>query len=111
MKQRRKTAKTPSLSQLLHEFDPIQLNGALRGLESSVGWKVFQAYTRIKQREFEIAALDLVRSNSHTHAAAHSSGYAQALDDMANKFLEALNDLVLGKNQVTENPPPEEANI
>jgi hypothetical protein len=101
--------KSPKIKQSLKDFvesyDYRTLMGMLNTFQTSEGWEVFKSYIRLKQREMEVAALDLIKHDGHDKMAAHASGYAQALEDLTERMMPGLIDLILGKTAVIENPP------
>jgi hypothetical protein len=104
-------SNTVTLQEFLRQYDPVTLNGVLRSFDSGTGWGVMKAYIKQVQRTYEVDALDLMNKDNQVQAAAYASGYAKALDDMSEKFIEELNDLVLGNTQALETPRPEDANL
>ena len=105
-----KKAKKTDLKEFLEGYDYKVLHGAINGLQDGMAWDLLSAFLRAKQRQYEIASLDLVRHGSETHAAAHASGYAQALEDTADHLIPELINVILGRNGVVEDPRPEENN-
>src|SRR2546430_658224 len=107
-----KSKKTPSLTleKFVSDYDQQSLLGALNSLQDSMAWELLSSFLAKKQREFEVAALDLVRQNQYTHTAAHASGYAQALDDLIHRTIPEFKDLLLGRTGVIETPMPNDEN-
>lgn len=98
-----------SLSEFLANYDYQTLHAATVGLQDSFAWDLLKAYLKVRQREFEIAALDLAgHSNMHSEAA-KASGYAQGMEDLP-KLVDELREFVLGRSKVVEDPRPEDNN-
>ena len=96
------------LEEFLNTYDAIQLRGALASFEGSTGWELLKAYISTVQRRYEVDALDLMAKSDGIQAATYASGYAKALDELKNEFVEGLHQTILGKSQVVEVPRPEE---
>lgn len=97
-----------SLEDYLKTYDYKTLSAAINGLNDSLAWNMMRGYLKLRQREFEIAALDLAGHTGRTQEAAKASGYAQGLEDTADNFMQQLIDMVYGKTGVVEDPRPEE---
>lgn len=97
-----------NLKEFIEGYDKQILYGALETFKTSTGWDVLRAFLQQRQREFEVAALDLIRSNGHTQDAAYASGYAMAIDDLLNRDINELEGIVLGQSGVIEAPMPED---
>ena len=102
-----KTKKKLSLENFLATYDMNTLRGALLSFEASTGWEVMKAYSETTQRRYEVDALDMV-AKGETYQSAYASGYARALEEMREKFVEGLHQTILGKSEYIENPRPEE---
>ncbi len=92
----------------LETYEPTVLHGALVQLEGSIAWELLQSFLRQRQREFEIASLDLMGHTGKHQEAAKASGYAQACEDTANQFMKDMADMVSGLNGVVEGPTREQ---
>lgn len=106
MKQPRKQAVKNSLTfqDYLAKFDPKTLQSAVAQLNDSIGWELVRSYLKLRQREFEVASLDLTGHTGKIQEAAKASGYAQACEDVAETFLQQLVDSVAGKDGLVEGP-------
>lgn len=102
-----KTKKANSLKDFLNLYDSNTLRGALLSFEASTGWEVLKAYSEAVQRRYEVDAMDLV-AKGETHQSSYASGYAKALEEMRDSFVEGLQQTILGKSEYVENPRPEE---
>ncbi len=101
--------KTPlTFKAYLEQFDSKVLVGAISQLEGSIAWSLLQAFLRQRQREFEIASLDLMGHSGKAQEAAKASGYAQACEDTANHFMQELMDATAGRDGFVEGPVREE---
>jgi hypothetical protein len=98
----------PTFKELLEKYDSKQLQAAVVGLNDSLPWDLMKAFLKIRQREFEIASLDLVGHSGKSHEAAKASGYAQACEDMSEKFMQDLVNVVNGLNGLVEGAEREE---
>ena len=49
----------PTFKEYLGQFEPNVLQGAVVQLEGSIGWSLLRAFLKQRQREFEVASLDL----------------------------------------------------
>ena len=96
-----------SLQEYLNTYSSVELVGILSSFETTPAWHIICSYLALKQREFEVASLDLV-SKGQTHPAAHASGYAQAVEDIKNTTIQTLQNLIVGKSQAIENPRMED---
>lgn len=109
MRKLKAQVKTPlTIKQFLDSYDYKTLQGALSTIHNSFAWELLRSYFKLKQREFEVASLDLVTKNSMTQSAAHASGYAQGMEDAADKLIPEFLDLISGNTGVVENPRPED---
>lgn len=97
-----------TLKDHLEQYDGASLKAMLQELQNSHSWEVFAAFLSIRQREFEIAALDLACKHNMQPEAAKASGYAQGLEDVVNVLIPELKNLVIGYTGVVENPRPVE---
>lgn len=105
-KQQRNKTKN-SLDDFLNTYPIETLRGAVLTFEGSTGWEIMKAYIDTVQRRYEVDALDLI-GKGDTSPAAYASGYAKALDELKNGFIEGLHQTILGRSQVVEIPRPEE---
>lgn len=96
-----------SLNDFLAGYNSVTLIGLIETFENGDAWNIFRAYLKLRQREFEVASLDLV-SKGQTHPAAHASGYAQGIEDVADKLMGEMKKFVLNESPVVESPRPEE---
>ncbi len=97
--------KTPlTFKEYLEKFEPKVLQGAVVQLNDSIAWELMRGYLRLKQREFEVAALDLACHDGHSLEAAKASGLACALDEVANKYMQDLINAVNGLDGYVEGP-------
>lgn len=96
-----------SFQDYLKSFPGSTIQSAVVQLNDSIAWALLKSYLKVKQREFEVVSLDLVRNNTTTHAAAHASGYAQACEDVAERFMQNLIDAAAGVNGLVEGSVPE----
>ena len=104
-----KVNKNPDVSQMmledyLNNYDKDSIAGALASLQDGFAWKVFSAFLRQKQREFEVAALDLSCQDGNTLRGAKASGIACALEEVANKLIPQFVDYLHGHSGVVEDP-------
>lgn len=105
---RPKTPPNLTLQEHLSKYDTKVLQGALQQLEDSLFWDIFKAYLKHRQREFEVASLDLACHTNMQAEAAKASGIACALEEVADKYCTDLHQLLSGYTGVVENPSPEE---
>ncbi len=102
-------AKTPlTFKEYLEQFEPTVLQGAVLQLEGSIAWSLLQAFLRQRQREFEVASLDLMGHTGKSVEAAKASGYAQACEDTANQFMNELTNLIARRDGFIEGPVREQ---
>lgn len=99
---KRKSPSNKTFKEYLDSYPGTTLQSAVIQLNDSIGWGMLQAFVKLRQREFEVAALDLVKHSNHTQAAAHASGYAQACEDIAEKFMQQMVNHVAGKDGYVE---------
>lgn len=99
----------PTLKDYLNTYDSVTLIALINAMEDSRAWDIFRAYIKLRQREFEVAALDLMNKDSMVQSAAYASGYAKALDDVSEDLIKQLKDFSLGVSPVVETPRPEES--
>lgn len=104
---KRKTSKSQTFQEYLAKYPGTTLQSAAVQINDSIGWALLQSYIRLRQREFEIAALDLIKHNNQVQSAAHASGYAQACEDISERFMQQLVDGIAGKNGLVEGSVPE----
>lgn len=110
-KQRRvNTTISQPLDEFLRKYDAGTVAAILNSFESSPAWELFKVYVMTRQREFEVASLDMVKYGK-SHEAAFASGYSAALNDVTSTMIKALKDLAYGTNPVIENPRPEESTL
>src|SRR5260370_106430 len=101
--------KTPlTFKQYLEQFEPTVLQGAVIQLEGAICWALLQAFLKQRQREFEIASLDLMGHSGKSQEAAKASGYAQACEDTADRFMQELTNCIAGRTGLVEGPDREE---
>lgn len=101
--------KTPlTFKDYLEKFETTALQSAVTQLEGSIAWAVMQAFLKQRQREFEIASLDLAGHTGKSHEAAKASGYAQACEDTADHFMQELINAVNRVDGFVEGPAREE---
>lgn len=98
----------PTLKDFLDRYDAVSLIGSINTFENSTAWKLYQAYARYVQRQFEVTALDQMALVGTDKNAAYASGYAKCAEDMVEKFMEGLKQTVLQTSPVVENARPEE---
>lgn len=92
----------PTFKDFLEKFEPRVLQGAVSQLNDSIAWELMRAFLKVRQREFEIASLDLSGHTGKQHEAAKASGYAQACEDVSDKFMQDLVNTVNGLTGVVE---------
>lgn len=104
MKQPRKQAPKNNLSfkDYLDKYPATATQSAISQLNDSIGWGMLQAYAKLLQRQYEVASLDLVKHSNQVQAAAHASGYAQACEDFAERFMQQMVDHAVGKDGLVE---------
>lgn len=102
----RKTKKqtNQSFPEFLKKFEPRVLQGAVSQLNDSLAWELMKAFLKQRQREFEIASLDLSGHTGRYQEAAKASGYAQACEDVADQFIQDLVNVVNGIDGYVEGP-------
>lgn len=98
----------PTFKEFLDKFEPRVLQGAVSSLEGSIAWELMRAFLIQRQREFEIASLDLAGHTGKSQESAKASGYAQACEDMANQFMADLVNSVNGIDGFVEGPVRED---
>ncbi len=98
----------PTFKDFLDKFDSKTLQAAVNGLDGSVSWGLMRAYLKLRQREFEVASLDLIGHTGKEAEAAKASGYSQACEDVAERFMNDLQNAVVGKDGYVEGPTREE---
>ncbi len=98
----------PTFKEFLDKFDAKTLHGAVASLDGSIAWELMRAFLKLNQRSFEIASLDLVGHTGKECEAAKASGYAQACEDVSDKFMQDLANAVAGKDGYVEGPVREE---
>lgn len=103
---RLKVTTVLSLEQYLQQYDPVTLTALFNSMEASPAWSIFSSFAKVKQREYEIAALDHVK-NGLTHQSSYSSGYAKGLEDL-QLLIKEFRDTVFGVQHLVENTRPEE---
>lgn len=109
MRKARAQAKQPlTFKEYLEQFEPTVVQGAIIQLEGSIAWSLLQAFLRQRQKEFEVAALDLMGHSGKSQEAAKASGYAQACEDTANQFMQELQDIAAGRTGLVEGPVREQ---
>lgn len=107
MPKQKKSLKKTTLNEFFKDYDSQSLSALVTSLNNSLAWELLKSFMRLRQRQFETASLDLV-SKGHTHPAAHASGYALACEEMADKFIQELYDIIQGKTGVVEDPIPQD---
>ncbi len=105
-----KKQPNPSLTieEFLRNYEPRVLAGALQSLESSMGWEVFKAFLKAKQREYEVAALDLTCYTGKQAEAAKASGIACGLEEAATAYMVEFVNRLNGATGVVESPREED---
>ncbi len=106
MRKPRTKKQTKTLEGFITGYDSTNLVGALQSLEDSMAWEVFKSYCANVQRQYEVAALDLMAREEK--GSSYASGYAKCAEDMANQFMEGLKKTVLNVNPVIETVRVEE---
>jgi hypothetical protein len=97
-----------SLKDYLGTYSVETITGAASILENSLVWDIFRSYLRLRQREFEVAALDLMNKDKMIQSAAYASGYAKGVEDVAETLMTEFKNLVMQKDTVVRNDPPVE---
>ncbi len=97
-----------TFKEYLEKFDPTVLQSAVLQLNDSIAWSLMKAFLKQRQREFEVASLDLAGHSGKSHESAKASGYAQACEDTADHFMQDLVDIVNGINGLVEGPSREQ---
>lgn len=97
-----------TFKEFLEKYDPKTLQSAVIQLNSSIGWELLRSFLRQRQREFEIASLDLTGHTGKNQESAKASGYAQACEDTAEQFMQDLVNVVNGIDGYVEGPAREE---
>lgn len=93
-----------TFKEYLEKFEPTVLQGAVIQLDGSIGWGLLKAFLKQRQREFEIASLDLAGHSGKSNESAKASGYAQACEDVSDQFMQDLLNSVNGINGFVEGP-------
>lgn len=101
-------AKPTTLSEYLATYDSPAVRAALQSMEGSLAWDIFRAYLKVRQREFEVAALDLLCHTGMHQEAAKASGYAQGMEEVATTLMDEFRKLLNGDSGVVEDPMPSE---
>jgi len=97
-----------SLTDHLNKYESSVLIKASEEMERSLFWDVFRSFLKVRQREFEVASLDLAGHTGKQHEAAKASGYAQGVEDVADNLMGEMRKLLSGDNGVVQEPPPQE---
>jgi hypothetical protein len=97
-----------TFKEFLENYDSKTLQSAVIQLEASIGWELLKAFLKQRQREFEIASLDLAGHTGKSQEAAKASGYAQACEDTSDQFMQELVNVVNGIDGYVEGPTREE---
>lgn len=111
MPKQRKQLKSQSpkpLKEFLQGYDSASIAAVMESLHNSLAWDMFAAYLRLRQREFEVVALDLQKNNDQWRAAIHASGYAQGMEDVSERLIPEFIRFVAGHTGVVEEARPEE---
>lgn len=101
-KARVQAATLPTFKEYLAKFEPRVLQGAVAGLNGSIAWELMKAFIKLRQREFEIASLDLAGHSGKSSESAKASGYALACEDVADQFMNDLTNSIAGINGYVE---------
>ncbi len=109
-KRKKPQSQNLSLNDYLAQYDNPTLQVILQSFETTVAWEVFKAYLKIRQREFEVASLDLVKYGK-THEASNASGYAQGLSDVSESLIQEFKLALSGRSPVVEDVRPEESEL
>lgn len=110
---KRKLKNKPSLSpktlkEFLQGYDSKAITGVMETMHNSLAWEMFSAYLRVRQREFEVASLDMVGHSNRLQESAKASGYAQGMEDVSDKLIPEFIKFVSGFTGVVEQARPEE---
>lgn len=97
-----------SLAEHLSKYPTTVLQKGLEEMDRSIFWDIFRAFLKQRQREFEVASLDLAGHTGKQHEAAKASGYAHAMEDTADNLMGQLRQFLQGHNGVVEDNPPQE---
>lgn len=98
----------PTFKQFLDSYPAASLQGAVANLDGSVAWEVMKAFLKLNQRAYEVAALDLAGHSGKSQESAKASGYAQACEDVSERFMQDLVNAVAGNTGLVEGPEREE---
>lgn len=104
---KKKLNQSPRLEDYLNTYDSKALKGAIHELQNSMAWDLLKSYLHVRQRWFEVAALDLIRHNGHEQEAAHASGYAQANQELIESVIPELLQRISGTPEVVNPGVPE----
>lgn len=107
-KAKQQAATHRTFKEYLEKFEPRVLQGAVSQLDTSIAWELMKAFLKQRQREFEIASLDLAGHTGKSQEAAKASGYAQACEDVADQFMQDLANVVSGIDGYVEGPAREQ---
>lgn len=100
--------KRLSLKDHIANYPTTTLISACEEMQHSIFWDIFASFLRLKQREYEVAALDLA-CHSSTHAeAAKASGLALAHAEIADKYMDDMREILKGRTGVFEDEIPED---
>lgn len=105
---RPKKNKKTTIEEFFHNYDTPSLVAILGTLPGNVAWELLSAFLSQRQREFEVAALDLACNDGNSLRAAKASGYACALEEVVNKLIPQFIEQLKGFNGQIESPRPEE---
>lgn len=97
-----------TLKDFVQGYDSKSLTAVMETLHNSLAWEMFSAYLRVRQREFEVASLDLVGHSDRHQEAAKASGYALALEDTSERLIPEFIRFVSGYTGVVEEARPTE---
>ena len=97
-----------SLEEVFSQYDAVTILGLLNSFENSEAWKVFKAYSRTVQRQYEVDALDRAAKVGEHVPTAFASGYAKCAEDMTRTFMDGLRQTALNLNPVVTNDRIEE---
>lgn len=100
--------KRLSLQDHLSNYENKVLIKAAEEMEHSLFWPIFASFLRLKQREYEVAALDMVCHSSTQVEASKASGLALAHAEIADKYMENFRELLKGATGVYEDQRPQD---
>lgn len=100
-----------SLEEYINNYDRKSLIAAAQTIQNSFAWNLLKAFLKLKQREMEVASLDLVGQDGNSYRAAKASGIALGFEEVSDKLIPELIDLILGNNGVVEDPRPEDVQV